>query len=61
MKNFFDKVLEEYPGSNMNQYWDHFEIFVKKDETKWGIKFTGTQEQVRKNIEKVLTKFWKNI
>lgn len=54
MKNFIEGIQENFPWTTVNKYWDHYEVFVKKDSNKWWTKFSWTEEVVKKNIELII-------
>lgn len=54
MEKFFKKILEDYPWSNLEKYWDHYELFLKKNVFYGGWKITGTSNQVKNTVNLII-------
>lgn len=55
MNEFFEKILDKFPWSDLQEYWsDHCELFLKEDASKGWIKVYGTQKQVKNTVNLII-------
>lgn len=54
MNNFLTKIQDQYPWSNLNKYWDHYELFLKELSSEWWYKICWTMDQVKENTELII-------
>jgi len=56
-----ENILKQYPFSESIEYWNIVELSLRLEKEKGRLKIVGTKEQVKESVEKLVTRFDKNL